>query len=152
MCKTLKKIITIVVIVSICIAGAHIIGDIRLKAKRWNYYQTDEVYTTIYGEIQGISFNENEIKFYVSYTESIDGFSYPDDDFVIVGENVDTIMSHESHSLLKEGAVIEFVSAPAIYWNGYRRPAVAIKVDDVQLLEYEEGKANFLKWLRWQFP
>lgn len=48
---------------------------------------------------------------------------------------------------IKIGDTIQFVTAPKYFGDGYVMPIVAISVDGEVLLEFEEGYANFLKWL-----
>lgn len=39
------------------------------------------------------------------------------------------------------------MTAPRYFGDGYVMPIVAISVDGEQLLDYEEGYANFMEWL-----
>ncbi|HIV47949.1 MAG TPA: hypothetical protein H9749_09110, partial [Candidatus Acutalibacter stercorigallinarum] len=67
--------------------------------------------------------------------------------FKIVGDNVQIVLENGISEKIKLGDTVEFVTAPRYFGDGYVMPIVAISVDGEQLLDYEEGYANFMEWL-----
>ena len=45
------------------------------------------------------------------------------------------------------GTTVSFMTAPRYFGDGYIMPIVEISVDGEELLSFEEGYENLLKWL-----
>ena len=113
-----------------------------LRNKMFDYYSNNDNYV----ELQGIvispenSFGRMEIDI---LTES---HGFPVNAQTGYGE-------FESGAIyeLTSGDKITFISSPMYFYNGHVLPIMALKKDDVVLLEFEDGKKMYLEWIEENF-
>ena len=116
----------------------------NLNGKK-QYYSEKENYISITGTITEIKYNEDSTALYISFS---DLSSVLDDvSFKIVGDNLQIVQNNGIDSKLRTGDKINFITAPKYFGDGYVMPIVAISVNGENLLDFEEGYANLLKWL-----
>ena len=72
---------------------------------------------------------------------------FDDNSFKIVGENLLIVRQNGIDEKLEIGDQVTFVTAPRYFGDGYVMPIVEITVNEEELLSFEDGFANFLKWL-----
>lgn len=100
-------------------------------------------------------------------TGTVDFINYADDNsFLILGFDELTNSVHEYHGCeviadnlaiaksngieekIKIGSTVTFITAPRHLYDGYVLPMVAITVDGEELLGFEEGFENFVKYVK----
>lgn len=113
--------------------------------KKEQYYSEKNNYVNATGIVTHIKYNESEDMLYLGFSDLKPTFD--DDTFKIVGDNLSIVQANGIDEKIAIGTEMEFVTAPKYYGDGYVMPIVAITVDGEQLLEFEEGYVNFLKWL-----
>ena len=112
---------------------------------RKEYYENIENYVAISGIIIYINYNDNHTALYIAFSDMDP--KVDDNNFKIVGGNVEIIKENRFDELVKIGDKATFVTAPHYYGDGYVMPLVSIEVNGVTYLEFETGFENFLTWL-----
>ena len=115
------------------------------SAKEKKYYAQKDNYINATGTVIHIAYSKDHTELYLGFSELTPTFD--DIDFKIVGDNLSIVQKNNIDEKIKTGDKIEFITAPKYFGDGYVMPIVAISVDGEVLLEFEEGYANFLKWL-----
>ena len=109
------------------------------------YYKEKDNFVTATGTIIHIAYSKDNTELYLGFSDLTPTFD--DIDFKIVGDNLSIVQKNNIDEKIKIGDKIEFITAPRYFGDGYVMPIVAISVNGEELLEFEEGYANFLKWL-----
>ena len=109
------------------------------------YYRQKDNFVTATGTIRHIAYNDDSSALYLGFTDLSPTFD--DNSFKIVGNNLPIVQKNNIDEKIKIGDKIEFITAPEYFGDGYVMPIVAVSVNGEELLEFEEGYANFLKWL-----
>ena len=65
--------------------------------------------------------------------------------FIIKGTNVDEVIENNIFNMVQKGDLIDFISAPEYFGDGYCMPIVAISVDGQEILCFENGYKNLMK-------
>ncbi len=149
--KFLKRMLLIFLAVTICLIAGCVFSDIRMYESTRKTYEDESTYVTITGVVSQIYFHDDSIDLRIDFDDPEAEGLVPERAFEIVGKNFNIVMDHEARSLLVQGAEIEVVAGFRAHIYDYVQPIVALKVDGVTILEYEEGLENFLSWIRWQF-
>ena len=119
---------------------------LRNHASLHNYYKDTENYVTVTDAVYHIQYNEKQDKQYLAFEEIPDGFS--ERDFYLVGECLQIARREGIDEALDLGDDITLICAPGYFWDGYTVPVAAIQVDGKWFLEFEEGHAALLDWLK----
>jgi len=116
-----------------------------LTRKEKAYYKERDNYITVTGIVADVHYNEDLEAFYFNFYELTPKL---DDRYLkIVGDNVRIAEENGMMDRIGEGSVVEFVTAPRYFGDGYVMPIVALSCDGVCFLEFEEGYLNLLAWL-----
>lgn len=115
------------------------------STKMKEYYMEKDNFVTATGTIRHIAYNDDSSTLYLGFTDLSPTFD--DNSFKIVGNNLSIVQKNNIDEKIKIGDKIEFITAPQYFGDGYVMPMVAVSVNGEELLEFEEGYANFLKWL-----
>ncbi len=134
-------------IIFLCIAfGALLCLSSCDTADMLNYYSDENNYINASGIVDYINYNDDASILYLGFYDLTPDFD--DNCFKIVGENVRIAKERGIDEKINLGDKIEFVTAPKYFGDGYVMPIVAITVNGELLVEYSEGLANFLEWLK----
>ena len=109
------------------------------------YYKEKDNFVTATGTIIHIAYSKDNTELYLGFSDLTPTFD--DICFKIVGDNLSIVQKNNIDEKIKIGDTIEFITAPRYFGDGYVMPMVAVSVNGEELLEFEEGYANFLKWL-----
>lgn len=120
--------------------------------KMRDYYSQKDNYITATGTISHIAYSdENDILYYgfsdVTYQSNMN-YHFEYYNFKIVGENFEILHEQNIDEKVKMGDEVTFMVAPECFYDGYAIPIVSISVNGECLLEFEEGYANLLEWLK----
>ena len=118
------------------------------SAKIKEYYKQKDNFINATGTIIHIAYSKDNTELYLGFSDLTPTFD--DIDFKIVGDNLSIVQKNNIDEKIKIGDTIEFITAPRYFGDGYVMPMVAVSVNGEELLEFEEGYANFLKWLEAQ--
>ena len=109
------------------------------------YYSRAENYKTISGTISYINYNEDKTGLYFECSDLETPFTRRV--FKIVGENLSIVQNKRIDEKVNVGTIICFTAAPKVFGDAYVIPIVQISVGEEELLGFEEGQSNLLKWL-----
>lgn len=145
------KIVTGIVFTIIVLPWIFIIGlililkgiDLMWEIREYQYYSDEENFIEVTSEIDHIVWNYSEQRLSLSFSDIPEIFS--DRTFKIEEENFQRVVDNGGEEYLKLGTTVTFVSAPKYFGDGYMMPIVAIKVDEKELLEYEEGYKGLIE-------
>lgn len=115
------------------------------SAKEKEYYAQKDNYINATGTVIHIAYSEDNSEMYIGFSNLNPTFD--DITFEIVGDNLSIVQKNNIDEKIKIGDKIEFITAPRYFGDGYVMPIVALSVNGEDLLEFEEGYDNFLKWL-----
>lgn len=114
--------------------------------KMKDYYSQKDNYITATGTISHIAYSEDNTALCLGFSELTPTFD--DTDFEVVGENLLITQRNGIDTKIKVGDQVDFITAPRYFYDGYIMPIVSISVNGECLLEFEEGYANLLEWLK----
>lgn len=109
------------------------------------YYSQESNYIEARGNVIHIAYDDSKETLYLGFSELEPGFD--DDCFKIVGENLSLVQERGIDEKIHMGSVVEFITAPKYFGDGYVMPIVEITVDGETLLSFSEGFENLKKWL-----
>ena len=130
----MKKFVLIIVLSLLC-------SGCTYKHRMFSYYSNKDNYVTVSGTINYINYCEDEI--IIAFSDLSESFD--DDHFKIIGENYELVIERGIEEHLAIHTTVTFTTAPKYFGDGYIMPIVAIWMDDMMFLEFEEGYANFLQ-------
>lgn len=144
--------ITVAIVIAISIViliwllfSASCISDTYRK-RMLEYYADDNVYVQLTGEvIEKDTYSSAILKIKITLFDS---------DFNLYGQDSDYFMLYSNIEILDSvyiGDIIEFTSAPRIFYDGQKFPILSLSKDGQELLSFEEGKSNYLKWIKEDF-
>lgn len=112
----------------------------RLAKKMIEKYSEDQNYVTLTGEVIEIDgyyvvIKCEEIKDYISYQSEFCNYCIYSEEVVE----------------LEVGDEIKFTTVPFHFYNGHLLPIVELKIDEITLLAFEEGKENLIDWVNETF-
>ena len=139
----LKKGCIIIILGVLLLLNSCVDGFYNLKERR--YFSEMSNYVNVSGIVDRLYYHEDKKILTVSCTDLSHRFS--ERYFRICGENYEIVMRNGIQSKLKEGERIEFVSADWYFYDDYRMPIVQLTVNGEELLGFEEGQTNWMKWL-----
>lgn len=113
--------------------------------KMQDYYSQKNNYINATGIVSHISYNEDKTALYLGFSDLTPQFD--DNSFKIVGDNLPIIQEKGIDEKIKIGDQVDFITAPRYFGDGYVMPIVEISVNEEELLGFEEGFTNLLKWL-----
>lgn len=116
--------------------------------KQVEYYSDKNNYCKISGVLSFINDNEEANALYLGFSEL--NPQCDDSSFKITGLNYSIIKSKGIMDKIRVGDKISFITAPRYFGDGYVMPIVSITVDGEEILEFEEGYSNLLRWLNEQ--
>lgn len=114
-------------------------------AKMRNYYSQKQNYINATGIVTHFSYNEDKSTLYLGFSDLSPQFV--DNSFKIAGDNLTIVQQNGIEEKIKIGDHVEFISAARYFGDGYVMPIVGISVNKEELLNFEEGYSNLLKWL-----
>ena len=109
------------------------------------YYSQKSNYTNATGIVTHIAYNEDRSTLYFGFSELSPQFD--DNSFKIVGDNVQIVQQNGIDEKIAIGDQVNFITAARYFGDGYVMPIVEISINGEELLGFEEGFSNFLKWL-----
>ncbi len=136
----LKKVVLVVyllcllVFLTSCTAG-----------KMKDYYSQKSNYVNVTGILTHISYNEDRSALYLEFSDLNPQFD--DNSFKIVGDNLPIVQQNGIDEKIEIGDQVDFISAARYFGDGYVMPIVEISISEEELLSFEEGASNLLKWL-----
>jgi hypothetical protein len=113
--------------------------------KMRDYYSQKNNYINAIGIVSHISYNEDKTALYLGFSDLTPQFD--DNSFKIVGDNLPIVQKKGIDEKIKIGDQVDFITAPRYFGDGYVMPIVEISVNEEELLGFEEGFTNLLKWL-----
>ncbi len=113
--------------------------------KTKNYYSQKSNYVNATGIVTHISYNEDRSALYLGFSDLNPQFD--DNSFKIVGDNLPIVQHNGIDEKIKIGDQVHFITAAKYFGDGYVMPIVEISVNEEELLSFDEGFANLLKWL-----
>lgn len=113
--------------------------------KMQDYYSQKNNYINATGIVSHISYNEDKTALYLGFSDLTPQFD--DNSFKIVGDNLPIVQEKGIDEKIKIGDQVDFITAPRYFGDGYVMPIVEISVNEEELLGFEEGFTNLLKWL-----
>ena len=116
------------------------------STKMNKYYTEKSNYINASGTVRHITYNSDKNVLYLGFSDLSPSFD--DNSFKIVGDNLPIVQKNNIDEKIKTGDKVEFITAPKYFGDGYVMPIVAISVNGEELLEFEEGYDNFIKWLK----
>ena len=72
---------------------------------------------------------------------------FDDDSFKIVGDNLLIAQNNGVDKKIRIGDRVDFITAPRYFGDGYVFPIVGLSINNDELLNFEDGFYNLLKWL-----
>lgn len=115
------------------------------SAKMRDYYSQKDNYISATGIVTYISYNEDKTALYLGFSELSQQFD--DNSFKIVGDNLQIVQQNGIDEKIKIGDKVDFITAARYFGDGYVMPIVGLYVDEEELLGFEDGYSNLLKWL-----
>lgn len=116
-----------------------------IAQKMKEYYSEKSNYVNATGIVTHISYNEDKSALYLGFSDLNPQFD--DNSFKIVGDNLPIVLQNGIDQKIKIGGRVDFITAARYFGDGYVMPIVEISVDEEELLSFEEGFDNLLKWL-----
>lgn len=113
--------------------------------KMKNYYSQKSNYINATGIVTHISYNEDKSALYLGFSDLNPKFD--DNSFKIVGDNLPIVQQNGIDEKIEIGDQVDFITAARYFGDGYVMPIVEISVNEEELLNFEDGFANLLKWL-----
>mgnify|MGYP001861264370 CR=1 FL=1 len=113
--------------------------------KMKGYYAQKSNYVNATGNVTHISYNEDRSALYLGFSDLNPQFD--DNSFKIVGDNLPIVQQNGIDEKIEIGDQVEFISAARYFGDGYVMPIVEISINEEELLSFEEGFPNLLKWL-----
>lgn len=114
-------------------------------SKMKEYYSQKSNYTNATGIVTHIAYNEDKSALYFGFSELNPQFD--DNNFKIVGDNVKIVQQNGIDEKITVGDQVNFITAAKYFGDGYVMPIVEVSINGEELLGFEEGFSNFLKWL-----
>lgn len=113
--------------------------------KMKDYYSQKSNYVNATGIVTHISYNEDRLALYLGFSDLNPQFD--DNSFKIVGDNLPIVQQHGIDEKIEIGDQVDFITASRYFGDGYVMPIVEISINEEELLSFEEGVPNLLKWL-----
>ena len=115
------------------------------ERKKKVYYSQKSKYVTATEIVTHISYNEDSSALYLGFSDLNPQFD--DNSFKIVGDNLPIVRHNGIDEKIELGDQVDFITAARYFGDGYVMPIVAISIGDEELLSFDEGFNNLLKWL-----
>ena len=135
----MKKFTFLITLLVVFLSGCNISNQ-KLAKKMIEKYSDNQNYVTLTGEV--IEINENNIV--IKCEELTDFISYED-------ELCDYYIYSDEFVELEVGDEIKFTIVPFHFYNGHKLPIVELRIDEITLLSFEEGKENLIDWVNTNF-
>lgn len=141
--KVMKRsILNIILYFAAILACIIRLEDYQNDLRHLSYYQNREHYVTSEAVIAEYDYTMDSktnqpisLRFYCSAIPN----GFYEKAFVLEGENLEIALQNGLQDMLTAGTTIVFSAAPAIMWNGYRVPVVAISVERQTVLSFDTG-------------
>ncbi len=121
-----------------------------LRERMLKYYGCDDNYVKLTGEIKSLKHYEESDALYLEIS-IIDGEDKVDTDFYTGYATFSFENWSKYQCELAVGDVITFTSAPDYFYDGHTKPIIHLEKDNQVLLSFEEGKNNYLEWIKVTF-
>lgn len=115
------------------------------KKRMWDYYSDRDSFRTGSGVVTYIRHVEDE-KIVLGFSDMRPNF--PDNCFVIQGENYRIVMENGILEKLSLGDQVVFVGSFRVFGDGYMLRLIGLTVDGQVLLDSDVGYSCFMDWLR----
>lgn len=113
--------------------------------KMKDYYSQKSNYVSATGIVTHISYNEDRSALYLGFSDLDPQFD--DNSFKIVGDNLPIVQQNGIDEKIEIGDQVDFITAARYFGDGYVMPIVEMSVNEEELLNFDEGVDNLLKWL-----
>lgn len=117
--------------------------ELGWKIREYRYYSDEENFIEVTSEINHIVWDHSEEELYLGFSDIPEIFS--DETFDITGDSFGILIDKDAEQYLKMGVEVTFVTAPRYFGDGYVMPIVALKAEDYELLDYEDGYAALME-------
>ena len=113
--------------------------------KMKDYYAQKSNYVNATGIVTHVSYNEDRSALYFGFSDLNPQFD--DNSFKIVGDNLSIVQQNGIDEKIEIGDQVNFITAARYFGDGYVMPIVEISVNEEELLSFEDGFSNLLKWI-----
>ena len=139
-----KNIIrSVAVVISLMCLLVYLTSCTSRKMKE--YYSQKDNFINATGKVTHISYNDEKSALYFGFSDLKPQFD--DNSFKIVGENLKIVQQNGIDEKIEIGDQVNFITAAKYFGDGYVMPIVGISINGEELLSFEEGFDNLLKWL-----
>lgn len=143
-----KSIVVLFVVLAFLFQGCDF--NAPLRNDMLEYYSDDDVYVELCATVQNVRYNDHtqNTEFDVVLLTKIEEFQ------LSIVDGVSTFgiarFGYEE-TRISVGDEIQFISAPFYFYNGHDLPIMELRKDGEILLEFEEGKSNYITWINEEF-
>ena len=113
--------------------------------KKYDYYANIDNYISVIGTVSYINQSEDNTALYFEFDNM--SVQLTENFFKVVDGNLKILQKNLKGEELQIGDVLEFVTAPRYFGDGYVMPIVSIKKGEIVLLDFQEGVDNLLRWI-----
>ena len=121
-----------------------------LRNNMLDYYNKDNVYSELTGEIKSIKYKEgiDELFIEIELAEIKNDFSVN----AVTGYGEFTIVNWSKYNFaLEANDTIIFTSAPMYFYNGHILPIVALSKNEEIYISFNEGVSTYINWIQETF-
>ena len=136
----MKKIISLCIFIPLLCAGACLLYCNTADPKLVAYYRDESNYIQVVGEVTEIY---DDPKYGITFALSNMNAKLDDICFRIRGKNADIVRKNDYENKIAVGDTITIMTCPGYFYDGYEYPVVALSVDDVDLLLFDDGFPNW---------
>ena len=143
-----KSIVVLLAIITLLFQGCDF--NASLRNDMLEYYSDNDVYVELCATVQAVRYND-----YTENTEIDVALLTGMEEFRL--SIVDGVSTFEiarfgyEETRISVGDEIQFISAPFYFYNGHDLPIMELRKDGEILLEFEEGKSNYIAWINEEF-
>ena len=110
--------------------------------QEYNYYKNTDNFIEVTGVLGDYYIRDEHDWLFLHFEET--SFQFIDTSFILDGENYNVVMDKNIIEVLEPNTVVQFVTAPGYFGDGWHYPIVAIEINGITYLEFEEGYENLL--------
>lgn len=143
----MKKMISIVIVVSYAFLLSSCDFNGPLRNKMLDYYNKDDNYIELEGLVKNIEHHKDWDELVVQIEILTEEHQIPYINETNICEFVIVNWSKYSFKLEVDDCVV-FVSAPYYFYNGHILPIVSLQQGECDCLSFEDGKGNYIDWIK----
>ena len=144
----MNKIIRRLCVLAVLIGTMAVLSSCHSIRER-KYYSEKDNYVTATGVVSYLRYDTEPETWICVGLDDLNPDVFETTGFALVGKNAEIVTERGmKKKKVKLGDVVEFVSAPHCFGNGYSLPIVSITVNGEELLTFEEGYEGLLEYLK----